>query len=109
MIYLFLVGAILFEVVGTVALKLSEGFTKAIPSIFVIVGYLASFLLLGIGLNKGLSVSVAYAIWSGVGTALVVVAGVVLFKEQISALGFMGIGFIIAGVILLQFGSAAAH
>lgn len=109
MIYLFLVGAILFEVVGTVALKLSEGFTKAIPSIFVIVGYLLSFLLLGIGLNKGLSVSVAYAIWSGVGTALVALAGIFLFKEQISALGFVGIGFIIAGVILLQFGSGAAH
>ena len=109
MVYLFLVGAILFEVLGTISLKLSEGFTRAIPSVSVVVGYLASFFLLGIGLNKGLSVSVVYAIWSGVGTALVALAGVFLFKEQISALGFVGIGFIIAGVIMLQFGSGATH
>lgn len=109
MVYLFLVGAILFEVVGTVSLKLSEGFTRVIPSVVVVVGYLASFFLLGIGLNKGLSVSVAYAIWSGVGTALVALAGVFLFKEQISTLGFVGIAFIIAGVIFLQFGSGATH
>jgi small multidrug resistance pump len=109
MVYLFLVGAILFEVVGTVSLKLSEGFTKVIPSVVVVVGYLASFFLLGIGLNKGLSVSVAYAIWSGAGTALVALAGVFLFKEQISTLGFVGIALIIAGVIFLQFGSGAAH
>ena len=109
MVYLFLVGAILLEVVGTVSLKLSEGFSRFIPSAVVVVGYLGSFFLLVIGLNKGLSVSVAYAIWSGFGTALVAVAGIFLFKEQISILGFFGIGFIIAGVVMLQFGSGAAH
>ncbi|MFT6534642.1 MAG: small multidrug resistance pump [Alpinimonas sp.] len=109
MIYLFLVGAIILEVVGTVALKLSEGFSKFIPSAVVVVGYLGSFLLLGIGLNKGLSVSVAYAIWAGAGTALVAIAGIVLFKEQISTIGFVGIGLIIAGVVMLELGSGAAH
>jgi small multidrug resistance pump len=109
MIYLFLVGAIILEVVGTVALKLSEGFSKFIPSTVVVVGYLGSFLLLGIGLNKGLSVSVAYAIWAGAGTALVAIAGIVLFKEQISTIGFVGIGLIIAGVVMLELGSGAAH
>jgi small multidrug resistance pump len=109
MIYLFLVGAIILEVVGTVALKLSEGFSKVIPSAVVVVGYLGSFLLLGIGLNKGLSVSVAYAIWAGAGTALVAIAGIVLFKEQISTIGFVGIGLIIAGVVMLELGSGAAH
>jgi small multidrug resistance pump len=109
MIYLFLVGAIILEVVGTVALKLSEGFSKFVPSAVVVVGYLGSFLLLGIGLNKGLSVSVAYAIWAGAGTALVAIAGIVLFKEQISTIGFVGIGLIIAGVVMLELGSGAAH
>lgn len=109
MVYLLLVGAILLEVIGTVALKLSEGFSKFIPSAIVVIGYLGSFLLLGIGLNKGLSVSVAYAIWAGAGTALVAVAGIVLFKEQISTLGFLGIGLIIAGVVMLELGSGATH
>ncbi len=109
MVYLLLVGAILLEVTGTVALKFSTGFTKFLPTAVVVIGYLGSFFLLGIGLNKGLSVSVAYAIWSGAGTALVALAGIFLFKEQISTLGFVGIGFIIAGVIMLQFGSGAAH
>ena len=109
MVYLLLVGAILFEVVGTISLKLSEGFSKVIPSVVVVIGYLGSFLLLGIGLNKGLSVSVAYAIWAGAGTALVAIAGIFLFKEQISTLGFVGIGLIIAGVVMLELGSGAAH
>lgn len=107
--YLFLVGAIIFEVIGTISLKLSEGFSKLIPSIVVVVGYGGAFFLLGIGLNKGLSVSVAYAIWAGVGTALVAIAGIVLFKEQISTIGFVGIGLIIAGVVMLELGSGAAH
>jgi small multidrug resistance pump len=109
MVYLLLVGAILFEVVGTISLKLSEGFSKVIPSVVVVIGYLGAFLLLGIGLNKGLSVSVSYAIWAGAGTALVAIAGVVLFKEQISTLGFVGIGLIIAGVVMLELGSGATH
>ena len=109
MVYLLLVGAILLEVIGTVALKISEGFSKFIPSAVVIIGYLGSFLLLGIGLNKGLSVSVAYAIWAGAGTALVAIAGIVLFKEQISTVGFIGIGLIIAGVVMLELGSGTAH
>jgi len=52
---------------------------------------------------------VAYAIWAGAGTALVAIAGIVLFKEQISTIGFVGIGLIIAGVVMLELGSGAAH
>jgi small multidrug resistance pump len=105
MVYLFLVGAILFEVVGTVSLKLSDGFTKFWPSVVVVVGYLGAFFLLGLGLSRGLSLAVSYAIWAGAGTALVAVVGVFLFKDQISLLGFIGIGFIIAGVVMLELGS----
>ena len=106
--YLLLALAIVCEVIGTLALKMSEGFTKIVPTIFVVLGYLGAFISLGLGLSKGLSMGVAYGIWAGAGTALVAIAGIVLFKEQINVWGFVGIGFIIAGVVLLEMNSSHA-
>ena len=103
--YLLLAGAILAEVVATTALKLSDGFTKLWPTVIVAVGYLTAFTLLGLGLSKGLSVSVGYAIWAGVGTALIAILGIFLFKETIAPWGFVGLGLIVVGVVLLELNS----
>ena len=106
--YLFLAGAILAEVVATTALKMSDGFTKLWPSVIMGVGYLIAFALLGLGLSKGLSMSVGYAIWSGVGTAIIAILGILLFKETIAPWGFVGLGLIVAGLVLLEFNSGHA-
>lgn len=98
---LFLGLAILFEVFGTNMLKLSEGFTALYPSLGVIIGFLASFILLGLSLN-GLPLSSAYAIWAGLGTALTAATGAVFFNEDLSFLKVLALLLIIAGVVILN-------
>jgi len=104
--YLLLAVAIVSEVIGTISLKMSDGFTKLVPTIFVIVGYLGAFASLGLGLSKGLSMGVAYGIWAGCGTALVAIMGIFLFKETINVWGFIGLALIIVGVVMLEMGSS---
>ena len=106
--YVLLSIAIVAEVIGTTALKMSDGFTKLWPSVVVVVGYLGSFALLGTALARGLSMSVGYAIWAGVGTALIAVLGIFLFRETIAPWGFVGLGLIVAGVVLLELNSGHA-
>jgi small multidrug resistance pump len=106
---LILLLAILSEVVGTVALKASEGFARLGPNVLVVVGYGLSFYLLAQAL-KQIPLGIAYAIWSGLGTAGAVVAGILLWRESLNLAGVMGILLIIIGVILLNvFSGAAAH
>lgn len=107
--YLLLAGAIILEVIATLSLRMSEGFTKLIPSIIVVVGYLGAFACLGLGLNKGLSMGVAYGIWAGVGTALVAILGIFLFGEKLNVWGFVGLALIIVGVVLLEMGNQSGH
>lgn len=101
MAYLLLAFSIVSEVFGSTMLKVSNGFKRILPVICVIVGYGISFYLLSLTLME-LPLSFTYAIWSGVGTILTTMAGIFLFKEKISKKGFIGIGFIIVGVILLN-------
>ncbi|MQA88517.1 MAG: QacE family quaternary ammonium compound efflux SMR transporter [Streptosporangiales bacterium] len=101
--WLLLLGAILSEVVGTSALKASQGFTRLGPSIVVVVGYLLSFYLLSLALKLQMPVSVGYALWSGIGTALIAAIGVVWLNEPMTALKALGIGLIIAGAVVLNF------
>ncbi|HSK61857.1 MAG TPA: multidrug efflux SMR transporter, partial [Actinomycetospora sp.] len=84
MAHLFLALAIVTEVVATVSLKLSEGFTRLGPSVVVVVGYLLSFGLLSQALARGLGVSVAYGVWAAAGVALVAIAGAVLLGESLT-------------------------
>ena len=106
---LILVLAILSEVVGTVALKASEGFTRLGPNVLVVVGYGLSFYLLALAL-KQMPLGIAYAIWSGLGTAGAVAAGILLWRESLNLTGVVGILLIIIGVILLNvFAGAPAH
>ena len=98
---LYLISAIIFEVSGTVCMKLSQGFTKIIPSILMIVLYIISLGLLTLALKK-IDISIAYAIWAGVGTALIAIVGILWFKEPINALKIISLVFIIIGVIGLN-------
>ena len=104
---LILLLAILSEVVGTVALKASEGFARLGPNVLVVIGYGLSFYLLALAL-KQIPLGIAYAIWSGLGTAGAVVAGILLWRESLSLAGVIGILLIIAGVILLNLFSGVA-
>ena len=103
-----LAGAILTEVAGTLALRASEGFSKLVPSLIVVAGYIVSFVLLAIVLDRGLPVGVAYAIWAGIGVALVAILGKFLFDDPLTALSALGIALIIAGVVLVE-SAAEAH
>lgn len=98
---LYLISAIIFEVSGTVCMKLSQGFTKIVPSILMIVLYIISLGLLTLALKK-IDISIAYAIWAGVGTALIAAIGILWFKEPINALKIISLAFIIIGVIGLN-------
>lgn len=105
MAYIWLALAIVFEVIGTTSMKMSEGFTRLWPSIGMGVFYVLSFSSLSMSL-KSLNVGTAYAIWSGLGTVLIVIAGVFLFKEQMSWFKAICLMLIIAGVIGLNLAEA---
>lgn len=105
---LFLSIAILSEVVGTTALKASDGFSKLLPSVIVVIGYGVSFFLLSLAL-RSIPVAVAYAIWSGVGQTLIVVVAWFAFRQTLNTGELAGMGLIIAGVVTLGFFSSGAH
>ena len=98
---LILFFAILSEVTATSALKLSNGFTKLVPSIVVVIGYGASFYLLSLAL-KAMPVGVAYAIWSGVGLVLTVIAGMIIWRETLDWARVTGILLILVGIVLIN-------
>ncbi|MPY79192.1 MAG: QacE family quaternary ammonium compound efflux SMR transporter [Actinophytocola sp.] len=102
--YLLLAGAIVLEVIGTTALKLSEGFTRLGPSAVVVGSYLLAFAALGQVLKLGVPVGVAYAIWAAFGIALIATVGVVFFKEQLTTPMVLGLALVIGGVVLLELG-----
>jgi len=107
--YLLLLVAIIAEVAATSALKSSENFTRLIPSLVVLFGYGIAFTCLSFTL-KTLPLGVAYAIWSGAGTALVALIGWLYYKQQLDLPAILGIGLIIAGVIVLNlFSKISAH
>lgn len=108
MAYLFLALAIVTEVVATVSLKLSEGFSRLGPSVVVVVGYLLAFGLLSQALARGLGVSVAYGVWAAAGVALVAIAGAVLLGESLTWVQVGGIALVIGGVLALELGARPA-
>lgn len=106
--WLLLAGAIALEVTGTISMKLSDGFTKLVPSVVLVVCYLGSFALLTLALKK-IDVGVAYAIWAGTGTALIALVGVWYFQEPLTVLKGLSIFLIIAGVVGLNLSGGTAH
>ncbi len=106
MSYLYLAIAILAEVIGTSALKAAEGFTRPLPSLVVAVGYGTAFYFLSLAL-KVIPVGIAYAIWSGVGVALITLIGWVMFKQRLDAPALAGVTLIVVGVVVIQVFSGA--
>jgi small multidrug resistance pump len=101
-------AAIATEVAGTLALRASDGLSRLVPSIIVVVGYLASFAFLALVL-KSLPVGIVYAIWAAVGIALVATLGKVMFGDPVPPLAIGGIVLIVGGVALVSMSGPAQH
>lgn len=99
--WILLFVAITFEILGTTSLKLSDGFTRIVPSIAMFIFYGVSFSVFSFAL-KYLNIGVAYAVWSGVGTSAIAIIGYLAFKEQLDSTKIIFIGLILVGVIGLN-------
>ena len=106
--WLLLSIAILAEVFGTSFLKASEGLTRLWPSIAVVAGYLVSFYFLALSL-KVIPVGIAYAIWAGVGIALIACIGWMVFGQKLDAAAMVGIAMILGGVVVLNIFSSSVN
>ncbi len=99
--WILLTFAIVLEVAGTTNMKLSEGFSNLVPSVLVIFFYALSIIALTFAVNR-LDVSVAYAVWSGMGTALVAIIELWFFQESVTSVKVVALGLIIVGVVMLH-------
>lgn len=99
--WLVLTLAILFEIAGTTFMKLSNGFQALIPSLMVFACYAVSFSLMILAL-KGIDLGVAYAVWAGVGTAMIALIGVVIFGEVMTPLKLASLALVVIGVVGLK-------
>ena len=99
--YIYLAVAIVAEVVATSALKASEEFTRWIPSMIVVIGYGAAFYYMTLVL-RSIPIGITYAVWAGLGIVLVTVIGAVLYKQIPDMPAMIGIGLIVAGVIVIN-------
>ncbi len=107
--YLSLSVAIVAEVIATTALKSSQGFSRLLPAIIVVLGYAVSFYCLSLALRT-MPTSVAYAIWSGVGIVLITLAAWLVHGQRLDWPAVAGIGLIVAGVMVINvFSRSAAH
>jgi len=98
--------AIACEVTATLCLRASDGFTRPVPSVVVVVGYAVAFSALSRSLVRGMEIGHAYAIWAGIGVALVAAVGAALFDERLTVAQLAGIGLIIVGVATIELGTA---
>lgn len=109
MTYVYLLVAIVAEVVATSALKASEGFTRMGPVALVVAGYGLAFYMLALTLRT-IPVGVAYAMWSGLGIVLISIASRVLFGQKLDAPAMVGMALIVAGVLVMNLWSkSSAH
>ena len=107
--WLFLAIAILAEVVATASLKASEGFDRWPFVVASFAGYAVAFYFLSLVIER-MPVGVAYAVWAGVGVTLITVVGAFAFDQKLDAYAYLGIGLIVAGVVvLIGFSSSVAH
>ena len=107
--YLYLAIAIVGEVIATSALKSSAGFSKLLPSVLVIAGYGTAFYFLSLTLRT-MPIGIVYALWSGVGVALISVIGWVVFKQSLDLAAIVGITLIVIGVVILNvFSKVSVH
>ena len=106
--WIYLIIAILLEVSGTTCMKISDGFTKLAPTLFIFIFYGLSFTFLSLAL-KVLPIALTYAIWSGIGTATITVIGVIWFGEGLNAIKIISLLLIIIGVAGLHYGQQQLH
>lgn len=107
--YIWLAVAIVAEVIGTSALRASEGFTRLAPSLVVVAGYGLAFYCLSMTL-KTMPVGIVYAIWSGVGIVLITLVAMVLYRQVPDLAAVAGLSLIVAGVVVLNlFSGMRAH
>lgn len=107
--WLHLAFAILAEVTATSALKAAEGFTRLVPSVIVLAGYLAAFYFLSLSLRT-IPVGIAYAVWSGVGIALISLVGWVVYGQSLDGPAMAGLGLIALGIVVLNgFSKSVSH
>ncbi|MAD20700.1 MAG: QacE family quaternary ammonium compound efflux SMR transporter [Planctomycetaceae bacterium] len=99
--YVYLAIAIVTEVAATAALRASNGFTRPLPSLVVVVGYVICFIALALCVRR-IPIGVAYGIWSGVGLVLITIAAWWLYGQRVDAPAIVGMGLILAGVIVIQ-------
>lgn len=102
--YLFLSVAIASEILATLSLRASEGFSKPQFAVVVVAGYLIAFVGLSLALQRGLPLGVAYGTWAAAGVALVAVLSVPLFDETLTPIQIGGIALVVAGVLALELG-----
>ena len=99
--YLFLIGAIFFEVAGTMLLPVSQNFTKLVPTFLLTIFYLSAFYLLTFVVNK-LPIAIVYASWSGLGVFTIAILGYLFFNQSLSWQSISGLFLIVIGVILVN-------
>ncbi|MBB3451947.1 small multidrug resistance pump [Rhizobium sp. BK313] len=108
-IYAMLLVAIVLEVIGTTALQMSQQFTRLGPSIVLVVCYVAAFYFLSLTLRV-IPVGIAYAIWSALGIVLISAVGLVFFRQKLDLAAVIGLGLIIAGVLVVNlFSKSVSH
>lgn len=98
---LILALAILAEVVATTALKASDGFSRLWPSLVVVGGYGIAFLCMSVAM-RSVPIGIIYALWSGIGIVLITVAGFAIYGERLDAPALVGLGLIVAGVVVIN-------
>jgi small multidrug resistance pump len=108
LVWFWLIGAVVAEVIATVSLRLSEGFSRLLPSVVVVLGYGLAFFALSQALARGLPLGVAYGTWAALGVTLVAVVGVVFLGESLTAIQIGGLVLVIGGVLALELGGAHA-
>jgi len=107
--WILLSAAILAEVIGTSALKASAGFSRLWPSLVVVAGYGTAFYFLSLAL-RNIPIGVAYAVWSGAGIVLIAAIGTLVFKQKLDTPALIGMGLIVAGVLVLNlFSKTGSH
>lgn len=107
--WVYLITAIVSEVIATSALKASTGFSKPLPSVVVVIGYVVSFYFLSLTL-KTIPVGIAYAIWSGVGVVLISIMAWLLYGQKLDLPALIGMGLVISGVMVINlFSNTAGH
>ncbi|MBB4566174.1 SMR family transporter [Rhizobium leucaenae] len=108
-VYAMLLVAIVLEVIGTTALQMSQQFTRLGPSIVLVLCYVAAFYFLSLTLRV-IPVGIAYAIWSALGIVLISAVGLVFFRQKLDLAAVIGLGLIIAGVLVVNlFSKSVSH